>query len=230
MLRLGGHDRRSGPSTGRDTCFVNIVRRHWPPCLTSGSQAGSISHQGNSLRDPDEPNGARGEPLVRDTIGISAPFRLDRTKRRLVRAVPIVSEGSSTKRCSVLAVETDAIQRNGQGNGPIRTAGLIVHLAGSAFERYVDRCEIWCSAKVTVTNAALAPLLLQRLAAPEVESVRLSVLFSDFSSRRRRKHCKNQSNAATGGPTTWRHFQPQHVQTRDVPTVRGQAVSAADTL
>ena len=37
--------------------------------------AGSISHHGNSLRVPEQPNGARGKPLVRATIGISAPFR-----------------------------------------------------------------------------------------------------------------------------------------------------------
>ena len=39
----------SGLSIGRDTCFVNIVRRHRPPpCLTSGSPQGSISHHGNA--------------------------------------------------------------------------------------------------------------------------------------------------------------------------------------
>src|SRR6266545_6555567 len=30
----------SRPPPERDTCFVNIVRRYRPPCLTSGSQAG----------------------------------------------------------------------------------------------------------------------------------------------------------------------------------------------
>jgi hypothetical protein len=45
------------------------------PCLTSGLREGSFSHHGNSLRVPDQRNGARGEPLVRATIGISAPFR-----------------------------------------------------------------------------------------------------------------------------------------------------------
>jgi hypothetical protein len=58
---MGGSDR---PPRG-DTCFVNIVGRHRPPCLTSGSQEGSISHDENSLRVPDQPNGARGKPLVR---------------------------------------------------------------------------------------------------------------------------------------------------------------------
>jgi hypothetical protein len=53
---------------------VNILRRHRPPCLTSGSQQGSISHHGNSLRVPEQPNEAGGKPLVRATIGISAPF------------------------------------------------------------------------------------------------------------------------------------------------------------
>jgi hypothetical protein len=36
------HPSGSRPSTGRDTCFVNIVGRHQPPCLTFGSQEGSI--------------------------------------------------------------------------------------------------------------------------------------------------------------------------------------------
>jgi hypothetical protein len=39
--------------------------------------AGGIHQPGNSLRVPDQPNGARGKPLVRATIGISAPFRPD---------------------------------------------------------------------------------------------------------------------------------------------------------
>jgi energy-coupling factor transporter ATP-binding protein EcfA2 len=67
------------PSTRRDTCFLNIVGRYWPPCLTSGSQQGSISRHMNAPRVPDQPNGARGKPLVRATIGISAPFRLHNT-------------------------------------------------------------------------------------------------------------------------------------------------------
>jgi hypothetical protein len=33
---------------------------------------------GSVPRVPDQPNGARGKPLVRVTIGISAPFRLGR--------------------------------------------------------------------------------------------------------------------------------------------------------
>jgi hypothetical protein len=78
LLHLGGRYGGSRLSTGRDTCFVNIIWRHRPPCLTSGSQQGSISHHGNSLRVPDQPNGARGKPLVRATIGISAPFMLIR--------------------------------------------------------------------------------------------------------------------------------------------------------
>jgi hypothetical protein len=65
---------KSRLSNGPDTCFLKVVRRHRPPCLTSGSQEGSISHHGNGPRVPDQPNGARGKPLVRATIGISAPF------------------------------------------------------------------------------------------------------------------------------------------------------------
>jgi hypothetical protein len=56
---------RSRLSTGRDTCFVNIVWPHRPPSLASRSQEGSIRHHGNSLRVPDQPDGARGKPLVR---------------------------------------------------------------------------------------------------------------------------------------------------------------------
>ena len=75
LLHRRGHDGGSGLSIERDTCFVNIVWRHWPPCLTSESQDGSISHHGNGPRVPDQPNGARGKPLVRATIRIGAPFR-----------------------------------------------------------------------------------------------------------------------------------------------------------
>jgi hypothetical protein len=69
----------AGP-TGRDTCFVNIVRRHRPSCLTSGSQQGSISHHGISLRVPVQPNGARGKPLVRGNDRNKCTLRPDRRK------------------------------------------------------------------------------------------------------------------------------------------------------
>jgi hypothetical protein len=36
-----------------NTCFLNIVRRHRPPCLTSGSQQGSISGFGPADRGPE---------------------------------------------------------------------------------------------------------------------------------------------------------------------------------
>ena len=75
LLGLGGHDEESRLSNGSDTCFLNIAWPHRPPCLTSGSQQGSISHHGNRLRVPDQPNGTRGKTLVRVPIGISAPFR-----------------------------------------------------------------------------------------------------------------------------------------------------------
>jgi hypothetical protein len=51
--------RGSRMSTARDTCFLNIVRRHRPPCLTSGSQQGSISHHGN--RSPGSGPAERGQ-------------------------------------------------------------------------------------------------------------------------------------------------------------------------
>jgi hypothetical protein len=44
---------------------------------------GSFSHYGNSLRVSDQPNGARGEPLVRATIGMSAPFQASGDDRGL---------------------------------------------------------------------------------------------------------------------------------------------------
>jgi hypothetical protein len=78
----------SGLFIGRDTCFVNIVWRHRPPCLTSGSQQGSIGHHGNSLRVQDQPNGARRKSLVRATIGISAPFRPVRSTSIVMEPVP----------------------------------------------------------------------------------------------------------------------------------------------
>ena len=71
--------------------FSTFSRRHRPPCLTSRSQQGSISHHRISLRVPVQPNGARGKPLVRATIGISAPFRHyneQRPHRGLDLAVP----------------------------------------------------------------------------------------------------------------------------------------------
>ncbi len=73
LLRLGVHDGGSRRPPGGDTCFLNIVGRHRPPCLTSGSQEGSISHNGNGPWVPDQPNGARRKPLVRATIRIGAP-------------------------------------------------------------------------------------------------------------------------------------------------------------
>jgi ATP-dependent DNA helicase RecQ len=62
-------------STGRDTCFLNIVGRHRPPCLTAGSQEGSVSHHAKVSGFRDRPNGARGKPPGKATIGICASFR-----------------------------------------------------------------------------------------------------------------------------------------------------------
>jgi hypothetical protein len=94
FYRVGCENSDSGPDQrfrgpaiwlrpGPDTCFVNIVWRHRPPCLTSGSREGSITHHGNGPRVPDQRNGARGEPLVRATIGISAPFTTPAPTRHL---------------------------------------------------------------------------------------------------------------------------------------------------
>jgi hypothetical protein len=52
---------RSRPSAGGDTCFVNIVGRYRPPCLTR-SHEGPICRHGNGLRVPDQPNGPEGTP------------------------------------------------------------------------------------------------------------------------------------------------------------------------
>jgi hypothetical protein len=51
----------STPSTGRDTCFLNIVCRHRPPSLTS-DRRGTISHHGNSLRFSTSRTGPEGTP------------------------------------------------------------------------------------------------------------------------------------------------------------------------
>jgi hypothetical protein len=81
---------------GRDTCFVNIVRRHRPLCLTSGSQEGSLSHHGNGPRVLDQPHGARGKPLVSATIRIDAPSRsILQVRHRLSHACQGSGEGAT---------------------------------------------------------------------------------------------------------------------------------------
>jgi hypothetical protein len=54
--------------TGRDTCFVNIVRRHRPLCLTSGSQQGSISHP-EPQRKTSRKRRPRSASLLGDALG-----------------------------------------------------------------------------------------------------------------------------------------------------------------
>ncbi len=149
-----------------------------------------VGKAGPSLPKPLQPDGGERR-------------RLDRTKRRLVRAVPIVSEGSSTNRCSVLAVETDAILRNGQGKTPrVRTAGLIVHLAASAIRTACDalRDMVKREGNRHQCSSRSSTSLWPGCSGSRVRPAQRPLL--DFSSRRRRKHCKKESNAATGSPTT----------------------------
>jgi hypothetical protein len=55
---------------------------------------GSISHHGNNLRVPDQPNGAKRKSLGRATIGISAPFTL--AERIVERFAELRATGDST--------------------------------------------------------------------------------------------------------------------------------------
>jgi hypothetical protein len=99
VLRLGGHEGESGLSNGPDTCFLNIVWRHRPPCLTSGSPQGSIGHHGNGLLVPGQSNGPEGN-LVRATIGINAPF----TPRLVAMSTPLDAVGRWPEHLPVGAV------------------------------------------------------------------------------------------------------------------------------
>jgi hypothetical protein len=90
----------SRPSTGRDTCFLNIVRRYRAPCLTSGSQEGSISHDGNGPRGSRPAKRSRretpgqGHDRNKCTLqAIQPSFRIDWSRPRIGVSVSALRRG-----------------------------------------------------------------------------------------------------------------------------------------
>jgi len=125
-----------------------------------------------------------------------------RTQRDHVRAMRLVRKGQLLG-CVISSDSCKRRARSGDRLGDYaRQSRTLFTWRVAPFERHVDVLREMVQREGNRHQSCSRSYFSMAWHAPEVESVRLSVLFSDFSSRRRRKHCKNQSNAATGGPTT----------------------------